>query len=135
MCSVIEFELKITQVSFRSQSDQRPWLSLLYDSWFFWKTAENCVAHGAHCTAKLYILKPSQNTKGQKFFSCIIFDSFFTAGSWEKGSKNGADRKFFGLSYFVTALSAYVRMYTQSILIIRNGPIRNTGEIWAVLRN
>ena len=49
-----------------------------------------------------FYLKPSQNKKSQK--GCIIFNSFFTDGSWEKGIKNGAARKFFGPSYFVTAL-------------------------------
>ena len=30
--------------------------------------------------------------------------SFFTAGSWEKDTKNGAPRNYFGPSYFETAL-------------------------------
>ena len=34
--------------------------------------------------------------------------SFFTAGSWEKDTISGAARKFFGPSYFVTALGGMV---------------------------
>ena len=38
------------------------------------------------------------------FLAAPFLIPFFTAGNWEKGIKNGAARKFFGLSYFVTAL-------------------------------
>ena len=42
--------------------------------------------------------------------SCTIFDSFLAA---KKGIKNGASRKFFGPSYFVTALELGIYVSTK----------------------
>ena len=38
-------------------------------------------------------------------FFLPFFESFFTAGSWKKDSKNGAARNFFGPSYFDPTLA------------------------------
>ena len=52
----------------------------------------------------MYVLKLSQNKKGQKFSSCTKDGVFFTAGNWDKDIIFGATRNIFGPSYFVTAL-------------------------------
>ena len=46
--------------------------------------------------------------RAEKISGCTFFDSFFSAASCKKGIKNGAARKFFGPSYFVTALASYL---------------------------
>ena len=48
------------------------------------------------------VLKPCQNKKGQKVFQVHHFLSQLPAV--EKDNKNGAPRKYFDPSYFVTAL-------------------------------
>ena len=53
------------------------------------------------------VLKPSQNKTAETFSSCTVFESFFTACSKEKDSKNGAARKIFGPSYFDLILHIY----------------------------
>ena len=51
-------------------------------------------------------LKPSQNKKGRKKFLAAPFLNLFSQLSAVKNySKMGAARKFFGPSYFVTALT------------------------------
>ena len=51
------------------------------------------------------MLKPSRNLKETKKKSrSTIFGVFFTAGSWEKDTVNGAPGIFFGPSYFGMAL-------------------------------
>ena len=50
-------------------------------------------------------VKPSQNRKSQKFFLLHHFlNAFLQLAADKKDSKNGTARKFFGPSYFVTAL-------------------------------
>ena len=55
--------------------------------------------------AKNSVTKPVSNKKGQKKFPGAPFSvSFFTAGSSERDTENGAPGKIFGPSYFETAL-------------------------------
>ena len=51
------------------------------------------------------LLKPGQNKKGKKNFQLHRFlNTFLQLAAEKKYSKNGAAGKFFGPSYFVTAL-------------------------------
>ena len=53
------------------------------------------VNYGNQCA---YItLKPSQNKKGKKIPGASFLVSYFTAGSWEKDTENGAPRIFLAL--------------------------------------
>ena len=64
-------------------------------------------------------LKLSQNKKDQKMFQVHRFRChFFTAGSWEKDSKNDAPGICFGPSYFETAL-AIVLLHQATVQIGR----------------
>ena len=50
-------------------------------------------------------LKPGQNKKAKKFSGCFDFlNPFLQLAAEKKDSKNGAAKKNFGPSYFVTAL-------------------------------
>ena len=54
---------------------------------------------------KIYVLKSGQNKKDQKNFQiCRFMNPFSQLPAVERDSKNGAARKSFGPSYFVTAL-------------------------------
>ena len=50
----------------------------------------------------------SQNKKGQEISSCTKNGVFFSAASCNKDTVFGAARKFFGPSYFVTALESFL---------------------------
>ena len=59
------------------------------------------------CKLHMYLLKPGQNKKGQKFFQLHRFlNTFLQLAAEKKYSKNGATENFFGPSYFVTALTS-----------------------------
>ena len=54
---------------------------------------------------KAWRVKPDQNKKVPKISQASpFFESFLQLAAEKKDSKNGAARKFFGPSYFVTAL-------------------------------
>ena len=55
-------------------------------------------------------LKPGQNKKGQKCFQLHRFLNTFYSQQLRKSIQKGAAGKFFGPSYFVTAL-AILKMY------------------------
>ena len=55
-------------------------------------------------------LKPSQKKGPKKFPGAPFSVSFFTAGSWEKDTENGAPGIFFGTSYFERALENMLQM-------------------------
>ena len=52
----------------------------------------------------MYLLKSSQNKKGQKIFQAQILLSFLQLAAEKKDIGNGAPGNFFGPSYFETAL-------------------------------
>ena len=59
-------------------------------------------------------LKPSQNKKGQKNFQLHRFlNTLLQLAADKKYSKNGASRKIFGSSYFVTALACIMSCSCQ----------------------
>jgi hypothetical protein len=63
------------------------------------------------------LLKPGQNKNGQKFFQLHRFlNTFLQLAAEKKYSKNGAAGKFFGPSYFVTALPTNVSLIGSEIL-------------------
>ena len=70
-------------------------------------------------------LKPGQNKKDQKIFQLHPFLNLFLQLAAEKtDQKNGAARKLFGPSYFVTALKRYLgEMYinfSMDVIFVQN---------------
>ena len=66
------------------------------------------------CKERL-ILKPCQNKKGQHLFQLHRFlNTFLQLAAEKKYSKNGAAGKFFGPSYFVTALGDQLLLTTSA---------------------
>ena len=62
------------------------------------------------------IAKAKSKLEGPKIFlAALFFESFFTAE--KKDSKNGADRKSFGHSYFVTTLAHFIEQRLVSKVV------------------